>query len=97
MSQSVTTFVGQWLASKRPEELASMAERDSNLTDQLRPFSMMIKPYKRMVGDFDISADSLLDYCLANYPDHGLVLMEPKTRSWYKRQIDELRSYIQSL
>ena len=96
---SVTTWVGQWLSQRRPEELHAMAQQDVSLVSELQAYRPLVKMYKGITKgitkDISISADTLLDYCLANYPQHGLVLMND--RKWYNRQIDELRQYIENL
>ncbi len=87
----ITTLVGQWLGSKSPQELAQYAQADASLVEQLRPYQGIVVAYKK-IAKVDMSADTLLDWMLKNYPEHGKVCFQ--NREWYNRQIEGLLQFV---
>ncbi len=88
-------YIAQWFADVPPDELRAKAQRNEDLTAQLKTVETQVRIAKGLFRVQDIDPDDLLRQLLARSPAHGVVLTEHYT--WYRRQIEDLKQYVASL
>lgn len=72
-----------------------MAKDNERLVERLKPYRFMVKMAKGATGGINLSADDLLGYISAHYPQHEMVITTHL--DWYNSNVEELRRYIDAL